>query len=689
MGTKRKQVLAEMPASVMMWALTDAVIENTEVLEKQFHDIRDAGVQGVAPFVRCSRYSWDDGPARKALKHISVLCKDSSLENWIGPDPRFISHLVGKGCSGLEVVLFGDRTRALQVPNTATVADGRFTVRCDLTPRHVHTLTEVAIDFRPLDLAGVYAIRDSARPAGPKDIIDVTDSTLLFFNARNRYAEAFGFFSPPDDDPWRIVAFFRCVTNHFDYSSDVQLTAYLKKLDRLKLDGVRTQMVMWDEPGFTCTYGNLAYTPAIRKEFKKKTGKQLSDVLWKLAFDAADRSHIPLRETYYRIVQYFVNDAQRRTIARAARLWGQEVRSGIHDTWHFESADMCDMNHGSLDLWRAGSVKNGGFVDLGGIDQLKGPDSAYYANLAMMCVTASSLGQLSRGKFAVNNLWTVGDDDGQGWQRTVMDHCVNVMAVFGNRWLTHIYGPVGTIGEEDRFLGSPPLPGYPNHSTWNGFPGWTQRLKDHFAVTRSKLPWTNLLLVYPVETMYAFGDTRADAVAREVFQLVLDLVDNHFHVMVVSPSALEHGQYHRGTFELGQRSFDGMVYPFADIVPASLLSLLRRWKERIVYYGGVPRLTTAGRAVSLTDEPASDRPGVLRWLERNTVARPVEAPSTAWTSITERSDGTLVTLCPARHGYHYAGRISFGGKSIDVGAQAGLVHVLFPQHGVPEVLDAL
>ncbi len=689
MGTKRKKVLAEMPASVMMWALTDAVIEDGDVLERQFRDIRDAGVQGVAPFVRCSRYSWDDAPARKALKHISILCRQSGLEHWIGPDPRFISHIIGKGCSGLEVILFGDRTRALQVPNTAPVEGGKFSVRCDLTPRHVHTLTEVAIEFRPLDLAGVYAIRDISRPVGPKDIINVTDSALLFFNARERYAEAFGFFTPPDGDPWRIIAFFRCATNHFDYSSDAQMSAYMEKLDRLKKDGIRTEMVMWDEPGFTCTYGNLAYSPVILKEFRRSTGKHLPEVLWKLAVDAADQSHIPLRETYYRIVQDCVNRAQRKTVARSARLWGRAIRAGIHDTWHFESADMCDMNHGSLDLWRAGSAKDGGFVDLGGIDQLREPDSAYYANLAMMCVTASSLGHQSRGGFAFNNLWTVGDDEGQGWQRTVMDHCVNVMAVFGNRWLTHIYGPVGTIGEEDRFLGSPPLPGYPNHSTWNGFPGWTRRLTEHFTITRSKLPWTNLLLIYPVETMYALGDTRADAAAREVFRMVLDLVDDHFHVMVVSPSALEGCQYQRGTFRIGQHTFDAMVYPFANIVPSSVLPLLRRGKERIVYYKSVPRRLTSGKSVSLAEEAVSDRSDVLRLLERYAVARPVEAPSTAWTSVTRRSDGSVVTLCPARHGYHYAGRISFGGKSIDVGAQAGLVQVFFPLNNAPEVLDAL
>ncbi len=79
------------PASILVWTLPDSVIEEPPLLEKQFHEIRQAGFGGVAPFVRCSRYTWNDPPARKTLRAIGALCKEYGMQNWIGPDPRFVS----------------------------------------------------------------------------------------------------------------------------------------------------------------------------------------------------------------------------------------------------------------------------------------------------------------------------------------------------------------------------------------------------------------------------------------------------------------------------------------------------------------------------------------------------------------------------------------------------------------------
>ena len=55
------------------------------------------------------------------------------------------------------------------------------------------------------------------------------------------------------------------------------------------------------------------------------------------------------------------------------------------------------------------------------------------------------------------------------------------------------------------------------------------------------LPWSNVLVVFPVETLYALADTRADATARDIFRLILALVDVHFHVDVLAPSAMRKG----------------------------------------------------------------------------------------------------------------------------------------------------
>ncbi|MGA7304243.1 MAG: hypothetical protein WBW88_05190, partial [Rhodothermales bacterium] len=348
--------------SLMVWTVNDPVIENPGILEEQFHDIRLAGFGGVLVYVRGSRYSWNDRPAREALRRIGILCREFSMQYWLGPDPRFVSHeLIPRG-RGLEVIAFGDQTRANVFPHFAPVEDGVFSLRCETPARHVHTLTDVAIEYYPLGIVRAFAVSASGEVFDDDTVIDVTKEARFFYNARDRYVEAFGRFYPPDAGPWKVIAFFRFSTNHVDFSDRSQMHAYTDMLDRLEREVDTADAMIWDEAGYTCTYGTLPYAKAIRKRFKKDAGRSLKGSLWKLALDAADGSHVAVRNHYYRIIQELLNDAQRDANKHARRLWGKEVVAGIHDTWHFESADMCDMNHGSLDLWEALPTKSGGFV---------------------------------------------------------------------------------------------------------------------------------------------------------------------------------------------------------------------------------------------------------------------------------------------------------------------------------------
>jgi hypothetical protein len=683
----KKMQRRPLPVSMMVWTINDPVIEDLTLLESQLHDLQRAGFDGAAAYVRCSRYTWSDPPARKALAHISDICRRTGFEFWIGPDPRFISRpLIAHG-GGAGVLLFGDSTRAGRIPNTAPVVGDRFSVRCVLSPRHGHMLNEVAIEYSPRGVLRCYAFRDIAPPFGKGDILDITHVCRVFYNARDRYIEAFGMFKPPDGAGWRVVAFFHADSSHVDYSNRLQMREYAGHLAGLRNEGIQTGSLMWDEAGYTCTYGSLAFTPAIRRAFRRSSGFGIERQLWKMAFDAADGSHVPVRIRYYRAVQKSVNDAQRFTNRVMRRLWGPGTIASVHDTWHFESADMCDMNHGSMDLWAASRVKSGGFVDLGGINALRDAGSPYYANLAALSVIAASLGRHTRGGFAFNNLWTVGDDKGEGWQREVMDHCVNVMALFGLRWLAHAYGPVGTIGEENTFLGSPPLPGYPGHSTWGGFPAWNDRLRAHIAATCGTLPSANLLLLFPVESLYALADGRADESASAVFALILGLVDAQYQVDVLATTEAAGGSWKGNDFRIGKNSYEAVILPFARVIERPLFSRLGINRERLLCYGQIPALDTGGRRIKPPEGVPAATPGdIVKRLEILGVRRPARGPAGAWVTATTTRGGIVAAVVPSRHGYSTGGTLECGDSHAVIPQSTGLTRMLFPPGGIPHAV---
>jgi hypothetical protein len=668
------------PDTLMVWTLTDEVIENPEILAKQFEEIHAKGFGGVATSVRCSRYTWNDPPARRALCAIGRLCRKEGIAHWIGPDPRFVSRTLITQSEGLTVLLFGNRSRADVAPHLVPVVDGSFTARCEIPPRHVHTLNEVAVEYEPLGIVRVYAVR--FRENIPEKILDISKHARFFYNARDRYVEAFGRLPVKSDGQWKILAFFAARTNHVDYSNTEQIGHYLLLLRNLKNAGCAVDGVTWDEPGFTCTYGTLPFSPAIRKSYARKTGHSIERQLWKLALDAGDQSHVRVRTAYYQAIQGSLNHANRVTTSSIKDLWGKETVSGIHDTWHFESADMCDMNHGSLDLWAAAKTKTGGFVDLGGVDQLRDPNSPWYAHLATMNVIAASLGKISAGGYAYNNLWTVGDDNGEGWQTAVLSHCVDAMALFGIRWLAHAYGPVGTIGEEHTFLGSPFLPGYPHHSTWPHFPEWNRRLASHLAAVSYRLPWANVLILYPVETMYSNPGARADAAAAALFKFVLSLVDAHFQIDILSPSACERAHWSAGKLLLGKRMYDALLFPSPGVVPGSLTGLLRAKPDRVLFVGGQPERKADGgafRGPFRTSARTIDE--AFPWLSALPDSRRLEAPPGSWATLTRMEPGTIITLMPARLGHHYRGPLRFDRRTIELAEQTGLVRVSFPADG--------
>jgi len=579
----------------------------------------------------------------------------------------------------MEVLLFGNRSRADRFPHFGTIQEGQFSVRCDLEPRHVHTLNEVAIEYYPRGIARVYAVRLLPGKEMPEKVLDITARSRFFYNARARYVEAFGALPDLEGDGWNVFAFFHAETSHLDYSNTSQMQKYASMLDALKKEGCAADGIMWDEAGFTCTYGTLPCTAAILKEYQRRAGKPLFTDLWKLAFPALNGSHIPVRCTYYESVQRTLNAANRSTTRQVQRLWGARTASGIHDTWHFESADMCDMNHGSLDLWEAAKAKTGGFVDIGGIDQLRAPDAPWYANLAAMNVICASLGKMSTGRYAYNNLWTVGDDGGEGWQTTIMNYCVDTMAIFGLRWMAHAYGPVGTIGEERTFLGSPELPGYPHHSTWPRFPEWNPRLAEHHEAVEHRLPESRILVVFPVEALYALAGPAADAAAAKVFRLILALIDNHVQIDVHAPSLCREGRWVKDEFVLRSARYRAVILPFASVLTPEFCSLMRTGGKNVFCLGGTPHLLTTGRACRWTPfAVGATTDSVLDWLRTFPEDSVLEAPARSWATVTPVRRGTIVSLCPARHGYTFSGALRYHNTEVSLPECSGLIRVFIP-----------
>ncbi len=656
----------------MMWTINDPVIEDHRFLEKQFNDIAGAGFGGVAAMVRCSRYSWLDPMALSALARISEMCHRYDIAFWLGLDPRGISRHCLDESAGLKVLRCDVESSTGDVPFTISLNEGVFSGRVNVSPRPVHTIPEGAITYQPIGIAKCFAVNDAGPP------VDITERTRHYFNALENYVECFGAFDPVEQGVWRILPFLACVTNQYDFFNPVHRELYHEALTIVKSSKIELDGCFWDEPGFTAGYGVFPVSPELKDRYYHATGNSFHEDVWKLVLNARDGSHAAARKRYFSLLQETVTDAKEEAVAVIRKLWGKETVFGIHDTWHWESADMSDMNHGSLDLWKAGKKNSCGFVDLGSANLLEDGNSDFYANLAAVSAVGLSLGRRSILRTAFNNLWVYDSGKLPEIQNRVLGHCVDVMALFGLRWLAHIYGPAGRIGEESSFLGLPFTPGYPFHCTWRDVPEWNRKLIAHFRTVEQRLPERNLLLVFPVESMYAETFYHADSMARSIFELVLTLTDAHYHVEITSTSALENLTWKDGLFRDGAFTYEVAIAPYPSGIPDPIRTVLGKGRGRVLHVFEYPQQAPGDRA---GQSRLSGRGGtiaeVLPWLSQFPGLRPVKAPARSWVSLTRVSDGYVVSLVPSRFGYKYKGRVSFQGRSIDLNEQKRLVRVLF------------
>ncbi|MBL0175905.1 MAG: hypothetical protein IPP94_11685 [Ignavibacteria bacterium] len=673
--------LRTLPSTVMMWTVNDRVIEDPDALRAEFEDIATAGFRGITAIVRCSHYAWPDAPAMQALAAIGELCRARGLAYWVCADPRQSSARLEAG-KGATIVTCGSATWGGIAPHTVAPRGGRYSLRCDVLPRPSHILTEGAVEYAPDGLERVVAFRP--RPGEAPTAIDITAQSRFHWHAADRSAEVFGRFDPPANGPWRIMAFFRFRTNVFDFGDTDAMDRYIGALRALAASGVPADAVLWDEPGYLCMDGSFPFTPAIRARLKRD-GIDLSRELWTLMLPAGDGRHIAVRNAYFRAVQTTVVQAQQRARRETRRLWGRGAIMGMHDTWRWESASCADRNHGSFDLWRALDSKDCGFADLGSVNLLETPGSAFHANLAAMSVVAASLGRHSATGAAYNNLWTTGEDGGALSQRRIMEHCVHVMAVFGLRWSAHIYGPAGTLGRESSFLGLPFTPGYPNHATWQGMPEWTELLERHRAPTEGRLPRANLLVVLPVESLFAADGPTADAALARIFRLLLSLLDRHYHPELIASSMLDGVVIKNGGAAVNGRAYDAVVWPYGDVLSARLLPRIRAAARDIHWLYRTPSRSDDGAMLPRTFRSAaiSERALFSALARNNATLRPVTAPARSWASITDLRDGALLSLAPARAGGTYAGLLRYGGRRLRVSASDGLRCFFFPKNARP------
>jgi hypothetical protein len=69
---------------------------------------------------------------------------------------------------------------------------------------------------------------------------------------------------------------------------------------------------------------------------------------------------------------------------------------------------------------------------------------------------------------------------------------------------------------------------------------------------------------------------------------------------------------------------------------------------------------------------------VLDWLRTFPENGVLEAPARSWATVTPVRRGTIISLCPARHGYTFSGALRYHNTEVSLPECSGLTRVFIP-----------
>lgn len=673
----------EYPTPLIMWTWQDAQLEDPGLIDVALADIADHGFSGALAMLRGSRYPLSDPLVIEAACHAADTAHRMGLSFWFALDPRLDQgRLVAVDGGGARYLLTGATTAEPLACTTQVGEEGRYRVRLEYgEPRPQHMLSHVAITFEPESIERVFAYRSTSDGTVVADTVrDITSEARLFVQRELGYVEIFGRLE--GGDGWRILALPRFGSTYPELGSDDVQAALIEIYRAYRRAGCELDGVFWDEIGYVTGYGNdggyLPYGQAIREAFRRRHGDDLGSRLIYLVLDDDAGHAIRVRRDYYASVQEVVVVAQERCAAEARELWGRQVESGIHQTWH-QDAD--DLPHGSGDWWLGSAALSGGFTDVGDAERVDQDD--HLDEVWAMVVTAVGLARHHERSLAFCNLWGVdyGEPDSRA-PMEITDWWGNLLSGFGVVWLAHTYGPNGYI---DRRTGWGP--GYPDHPAWDRHAHINRRIAEIRTFVSGALPEANVAVVYPVETLYAIGGARASPLARSAQGVISLLARHNVAVDVISPSIFASGEVREDGYWIrapgGALRYTAVVYPHPETIqPAELLRLreLERVEIPTVLVGGTPRRSTGGELIGEQWAPASTIEDLGAIVDD--LPRVVSAPPGAVANLFPRPEGTKSLLVlPATLGKSVHGEIRIGEIVAEVSDLKGIAAMRFDEAG--------
>jgi hypothetical protein len=336
----------------------------------------------------------------------------------------------------------------------------------------------------------------------------------------------------------------------------------------IPLDGVG-----WDEPAVGGDWASYRYGVGFAAAFERLNGYALAPELWKLDSGGMDAAAMKVRMDYYRTLNEGTFEAQRRLIAKARELFGQDILTGTHHTWQGEGG-INDYRAGAVDYFRLNENMDAGYTDCSWWD----PDSVNYAY-----TLGSSLGRLTPTGEAEVNTWH------QQPTGALTEWNVRLMTLMDITWFNIWYGETS-----DTAL-------YPSHYTWPRAVKEMQRHRDAQRLLGGAKPVVDVAMLHGWESVCGINRPGI-AGAHKAFSLNTStmMIERGVAFDWIDTGLLANSTIADGRLVNALGSYRVLVLPYASVLPRAAWDRaveLAQAGGTVIFTGTPPDQDTDGKSL--------------------------------------------------------------------------------------------
>ena len=676
--------------SSIFWTWQDKVLENPDTLKANILDLKNAGFQGLYAMPRATRYHMYHQEMIDAVKLASSECHKQNMEFIWGLDPRFLSsYTLQQTGYGAEMLMVNSdfnlkipaRGEEAQKPllNECKLENSRYSLRYNYPQRRdVHMLTEAGLWLNPVGIDKVIAYQKKGGKVDKSSIVDITSQSKSIVNRSMYYVEVFGKADLPEGD-WYVLAFPRFGTNMYAFDAPEHEKIMFDLLDKYKEQDVQFDGFWWDEPGYYFAFGQYAISDRIYNDFKQKYGYDLKENLGALLLEFDDNSQFQVRYDYFELLMDYVFGGQQRFWQKAEELFGP-VRMGVHHTWHTLPDNMYA---GCADYWRGLVGVDGGYTDDGAFERYFTQDLAgKYAQTAYMLL-ASSLAKYAKNQVANYNRW------GVNYTSEVPIYWNDLMPLFSNEWIQHVYGYTGILGASRGFG-----PGFPDHETWPLLPELINKTNKVREITQYKLPVAEVAVVYPIATFLAGREPQNTHMVNHIDRLLGIMPAVGIQADGISDWLLAEGKIENGKLKIRNEEYSAVLMPFAKIVSPECMAVVEKLKQAKIpcyFIDEAPQFLLNGEALKTNGQVAftigEDMEVLASDIEKLQLPSPVTKLDGAYVTLVpgDKNDN-FVLIMPVIPDTQVEGTIKCKGKKVNVKPTKTLSIYQVNKKGVKQIL---